>query len=398
MSEARPIILYVDDEAANRVVFEQSFSKRFPVLTVGSPREALEVMAARPVAVCVTDQRMPGMTGNELLEQVKELYPHVVRIVVTAYDCLDDILRAVNDGLVARYIVKPWRRGELEKVLAWSLEAYELGHQSSELQLRIIEVERLVTLGTLGAGVLHDIGQPVSYLTTNVERLAQLAPSAAALKRLVDDHGRGLAQEDQRNLVDLSDELPDIVEEMTHGLDLVREIMAGMRELLSPRGPRERPEAEPLSAIRYARSACRHAAVLARARIDYEGPDELPRVRLDSAALTQVLINLLSNAVQAVDGRPDGAGRVLISASVDGEVVRFTVRDNGRGMTPEVLANVGKPFFTTKSGGTGLGLAQCRRLVEGGGGEFEIESGVGVGTTVRFTVRCASITPAAPAA
>lgn len=389
MSEERPIILYVDDEASNRLVFDQTFSKRFPVLSVASPGEALEVLAARPVAVCVADQRMPEMTGNELLARVKDLYPHVVRIILTAYDSLDDILRAVNSGLVARYIVKPWRRIDLEQVLAWALEAHQLGQQSSELQLRLIEVERLVTLGTLGAGVLHDIGQPVSYLTTNVERLSQLAPSAPSLARLVEERGASLPDEHRRNLADLAEELPDVVDEMMHGVELIREIMTSMRELLAPRRPKERAEADPRPAIRYATSACRHAAVLARARVEYDGPEELPRVAVGSAALTQVLINLLSNAVQAVDGRPGGDGLVIVLARVEGGAVHLEVRDNGRGMAPDLLTHVGKPFFTTRSGGTGLGLAQVRRIIEGAGGDFMVDSVQGRGTTVRVSVPCA---------
>src|SRR6476659_1984512 len=97
------LVLYVDDERANRIVFEQSFNKKFRIKSVDSGEAALAVIAEEPVAVLVTDQRMPGMSGDELLVRFKSLSPDTIRIVVTAYSDLDPILRAVNEGLVVRY-------------------------------------------------------------------------------------------------------------------------------------------------------------------------------------------------------------------------------------------------------------------------------------------------------
>ncbi|HEU4732468.1 MAG TPA: response regulator, partial [Kofleriaceae bacterium] len=118
-----PIVLYVDDERGNRVVFEQSLSAEFNVVTAQSAAEALELLDHHDVAVIVSDMRMPSMTGDELLRIVKERYPQVIRMVVTAYADVEPILRAINEGLVARYIVKPWIRTELVQVLRWAIEA-----------------------------------------------------------------------------------------------------------------------------------------------------------------------------------------------------------------------------------------------------------------------------------
>ncbi len=123
------LIIYVDDERPNRIVFEQSFGARFNLRTLGSPKEALEVLRNETVAVLITDQRMPEMSGHELLMRVKQLYRETIRVVITAYSDLDPILSAVNEGLVARYIIKPWDRAEVEEILLWSLEAFSLGRQ-----------------------------------------------------------------------------------------------------------------------------------------------------------------------------------------------------------------------------------------------------------------------------
>lgn len=121
---ARPLVLYVDDERANRVVFEQSLGADFRIQSVADATAALAVLDTQEVAVLVTDMRMPGMSGEELLRIAKERKPSTIRMVVTAYADVDPILRAINEGLVARYIIKPWIRAELVQVLRWAIEAW----------------------------------------------------------------------------------------------------------------------------------------------------------------------------------------------------------------------------------------------------------------------------------
>jgi signal transduction histidine kinase len=111
----------------------------------------------------------------------------------------------------------------------------------------------------------------------------------------------------------------------------------------------------------------------------------LPRVHAPTSQLLQVLINVVRNAVEAV-ARKDTGGRVDIQAAEKGNEICFVVRDDGPGMTAEVLAKVGTPFFTTRTEGTGLGIAQVRRIVGSFGGTFLIESVVGKGTTVTFSI------------
>jgi two-component system sporulation sensor kinase A/two-component system, sporulation sensor kinase E len=138
--------------------------------------------------------------------------------------------------------------------------------------------------------------------------------------------------------------------------------------------------------IHYAIGVCRETAVRARGRLIYEGPASLPKLRIGSTELTQVLINVTANAAEALLARNKSGGRVAISATDLGASVQLTVDDNGKGMSAEVLRKVGTPFFSTRPEGTGLGVTQCRRLVEGAGGTFRIDSVEGQGTTVTFTL------------
>jgi len=124
----------------------------------------------------------------------------------------------------------------------------------------------------------------------------------------------------------------------------------------------------------------------------YDGPDTLPPVRISSTELTQVLINLVTNAAQALGEHGVSGGNVVVSAETSFDQISFAISDTGVGMPRDVLERIGTPFFTTKTKGTGLGIAQCQRLVGKAGGQFLVASEPGKGTKVTFTL------PVAPTA
>ncbi len=386
MTVMRPLILYVDDEHANRLVFEQSFGKRFRVKTVESGAAALEVLKSDQVAVVVTDQRMPEMSGHELLVRCKAQYPDVVRVVITAYTDFDAILAAINEGLVARYLIKPWNRAELEEILSWGLAAFELGRQDSTLQLRLLQTERLATIGTLAAAVLHDLNQPLVNLLTNSQRTVELSAAAPVIARWLAGAVTRLSEAERARAGELASELPEVADEMVQSCNMLREITGSLRRFLQPGPmvPGSSPSTDALPIIRYAIRVSQDLSVQARARVRYEGPVELPPVRIGATELSQVLINVVANAAQALIKPARSGGQVTVHAREDGAVVRFVVEDNGPGMSAAILAKVGTPFFSTRDEGTGLGISQCRRLIGQAGGELEITSAEGRGTQVSF--------------
>jgi signal transduction histidine kinase len=133
-------------------------------------------------------------------------------------------------------------------------------------------------------------------------------------------------------------------------------------------------------------TVCHELVLKVSASIDYHGPTALPPVRISPTELTQVLINLIANSSQAVAARGGPDGNIDISARRDDTMLELEIRDNGIGMSPEVLARIGTPFFTTRATGTGLGIAQCQRLISIAGGRLRIDSVSGVGTTVMITL------------
>lgn len=385
MAVTEPLVLYVDDERANRVVFEQTFLRRFRVRCVESAQQALDVLASEPVAVLVTDQRMPGMSGGELLARVKVLSPDTIRIIITAYADLDPILKAVNEGLVVRYIIKPWNRVELEETLSWALEMYAVGCVSSAIQLRLIQTERVLTLGQVAATVLHDLYQPLTCIVYGATELVELASLAPLLSR-VTQPGPSLDVAERDQLTELARALPEIAGEVKQRAAFMLDVLDQLRRFMKKDAvPTEVRDVDPVPIVTLAVSMCREGATLAGCSVAVEVPKNLPRVRATTSEALQILMNLLRNAQQSLEQK-SGGGRVVIEAVERHDDVRFVVRDDGAGMSAEVLAKLGTPFFTTRELGTGLGIAQVRRLVGRIGGSIEIESTEGKGTTVAFTI------------
>lgn len=380
------LILYVDDEWQNRVVFEKGFANKFRVRTVSSGAEALEVMKTEPVAVVVADQRMPAMSGNDLLLRVKTSWPDVIRVIVTAYGDLDPILRAVNEGLVHRYVVKPWVRSEFETVLAWAVEAYALGKEQSNLQLRLLSTERLITIGSIASAVFHDMGQAVSNAANNVKRLEQHAEAATSLQELLRAQATNVPDPQRTRLLELAEELPGLVADMRDDVERIDGLRSSMRRLLKPTPEDDsRVVSNPATVVDFVLRVFRQMAH-ANLQLVYDGPEKLPAVKIGPTELYQVFINLVANAVQSFGAHAAHGSLVAIHAVDEGERVRFVVQDNGCGMTPEVLSSAGVLFYTTKKEGAGLGLANCKRIVGARRGELTLDSKPGEGTRATFTL------------
>ncbi len=131
-------ILVVDDEADNLDAFRFNFKKAFQILTAGGGEEALGILKEQDIAVIVTDQRMPKMSGLELLKAARSVRPDAVGIILTAYTDVEVLIEAISLGQVYRYITKPWDGKEVRGVLQQALERYQLVHENRRLtdQLR----------------------------------------------------------------------------------------------------------------------------------------------------------------------------------------------------------------------------------------------------------------------
>ena len=126
-------VLYVDDEPDNLRIFELTFRSEFTVLTATSAEEGLRLLNENPVAVVLSDQRMPVVSGVEFLSRVRELDPSTIRVLVTAYGDAEILGDAINDGSIYRYIPKPWDPNDMRLTVRRAIETYALERERGAL-------------------------------------------------------------------------------------------------------------------------------------------------------------------------------------------------------------------------------------------------------------------------
>ncbi|WP_345229925.1 response regulator [Olivibacter ginsenosidimutans] len=133
------VVLYIDDEENNLRSFKAAFRRKYSVHTALSGEEGLAILQDHQVHVIITDQRMPNMTGVELLEKVKINYPDPIRILLTGYTDMSAVVDAINKGKIYHYLTKPWKESELEHVInkAYDIYTERLQLMASNEQLTI---------------------------------------------------------------------------------------------------------------------------------------------------------------------------------------------------------------------------------------------------------------------
>jgi PAS domain S-box-containing protein len=239
--------------------------------------------------------------------------------------------------------------------------------------------QRLAALGTLAAGIVHELNNPLTFVLSNVELVAE------SLRRLRDAPPGS----------DGWDEAAQALDDALEGAERMRVILRDLRTLARP-DDRGEGAADVRGLLEYA-AAVASSEIRPRARLVWEVGD-VPPVRGGEGRLGQVLVNLLVNAAHATpEGDPEGhVIRLSAARRADGKVA-IAVQDGGAGIAPENLARVFDPFFTTKpvGVGTGLGLWVCQSIVTAAGGAIEVESELGRGSTFRVILPAAEGAPCA---
>lgn len=132
-------VLYVDDEIHNLISFNATFRKDYRILTAKDGPEALELLRSNEVHVVLSDQRMPGITGVQLLEKVKSEFPGTIRMIITGYSDIDAVIDAINKGGVFRYITKPWDEREMRMTINNARQLFGLQEENIVSQFETLK-------------------------------------------------------------------------------------------------------------------------------------------------------------------------------------------------------------------------------------------------------------------
>ncbi len=227
-----------------------------------------------------------------------------------------------------------------------------------QTQAENVESERLRAIMLLAAGVAHEIGNPLNSLSIHLQLLR---------RDLAELGGAKGAQE-----------LVEVCEREVRRLDgIVREFLHAVRPV-----PLELESADLAEVVRDTLEFLRHEIADRGVRVELDETADLPSVRVDRQQMRQAFFNIVKNAVEAMPG----GGRLRISFAVGDRSVAVSFLDEGRGIRAQDLSRIFDPYFTTKAGGTGLGMMIVQRIVRDHGGEIEIRSEEGRGTAVLISL------------
>jgi two-component system sensor histidine kinase/response regulator len=355
-------VLFVDDEPENLAVFEAACAGRFSVLTATTGVEALEIMRSTDVAVLLADQRMPVMSGLELLEHARRRFPEVVRMLVTAYSDLQTAVGAINRGQVRRYLKKPWDHDELISTLSEAVEYHEMRSKLSALERRLVETERVYSLGVISAGLARELRAPVSSICASVAR-------ARSLLRPVADS----LSTDTRAQAALKAQLVDADEELAEAEMASKRVLDVARGVEIPNGPCARETVDASEVLRLSlRLMQNELKVLSSIEIDHR---PVPLVAGSTAQLGQVVLNLLLNALDSMSGLPRARRKLVVRLFFDEPWVRLEFADSGPPLSDDFGKQTFDPFGRTRGPrGFGLGLAISKTIVEEVGGRLEADN------------------------
>jgi signal transduction histidine kinase len=242
--------------------------------------------------------------------------------------------------------------GDLGRNFNHMVEQLRESHEEIERlhRTQMSRAEHLATLGELATGLAHEIRNPLAGIAGVIEIISRDLPASSPARAVIK-------------------EVPQEIARINH-------IVTDLLQTARPHPPRVRKSDLNIT-VEHAVMLGRQQALAKGVHIELYKDPSLPEVEHDSDQIHQVLLNLLLNALQAIDDN----GSVKVSVRAQGSAAFVEVTDNGRGIAPKHLPNIFRPFYTTKGDGTGLGLSLARRIVEDHHGRIDVTSTVSQGTT-----------------
>lgn len=336
---------------------------------VQTAREMRSALESSRFEIVLSDYSLPQFSGLEALGLLKSAAVDVPFILISGTVGEEAAVGAMRSG-AHDYVLKQ-SLARLCPAIERELREAALRADKRNMQEQLLISDRMASVGTLAAGVAHEINNPLAAIVANLELMWRDLSSVAQ------------AHEIKEVLRDVFEELQDARE----SADRLRHIVRDLK--LFSRSPNEEQKGAVdvhrliESSLRMAYNEIRHRARLIK---DYSA---VARVMANEARLGQVFLNLIVNAAQAIrEGDADNQQiRVTTRLDVAGRVV-VEIKDTGSGIAPENLTRIFDAFFTTKpvGVGTGLGLSICHRIVSNLGGELQVESELGKGSTFRVVL------------
>ncbi len=378
-------ILFVDDEEKVLRSLKRGFlDEPHKTVFADSGKKALGILAHEEVHVIVTDMRMPEMSGLELLEIVKEKYPHIIRMILSGYTEITTLLAAINRGQIFRFITKPWKlEDEFKSIIQQAIDYYnlrterdrlldELNRYNRELEEKVqkrseqlLAMTKQAEIGKHASQIVHNLNAPLQGVLGFLELIDKSLPrDNRGVEKLVRYTGQALSslQELKQMVTDILRQAPSQGTEEIENVDINEVIKAELDFF----------EINPFFKDRIRKTV----------RLD----ENLPKIAGHSVHFKQIVNNLLTNAIDAMV--ESNGTQLFVKTYCRGADIVIDITDTGGGIRPEHLGEIFSPDFSTKpvGKGTGLGLASVKEMTEAYGGRVDVNSVRGQGSQFSITI------------
>ena len=375
----QPRILIADDEPDMLKYLKSQLGVRFQVIEAVDGQQAVEKASQFLPDVIVCDMMMPERNGLEVCRELRERTStrSIPILLLTARADEETKLAALSAG-ANDFITKPFSTTELSVRLKNLFDAYNLQQelarqnqileatidQLKETEVQLVHSEKLASLGRMSAGIIHEINNPLNFAKTAHYVLRIMTESLSANEKK---------------------EFREVLEDMGEGINRISSIVSDLRTFTQP----HLTQLEKVSVNEVVNSALR---LLSnewenKVRVEKEIPEH-QTIWANRNQITQVMVNLLQNALHALEKKhcSESGATIWIRGIEENDESLIIVRDNGEGITAENLQKIFDPFFTTKDvgEGMGLGLSICYRIMKQHGGRIQVESERG--TYAEFTL------------
>lgn len=349
----RPRVLVAEDEPALRRILVDQLAD-YEVLEAVDGIEALALARRYRPDVVLLDWMMPGADGLEVCRALRadEVLKVTPVVLLTGRNDEESKLEALGAG-VNEFVSKPFSFLELQHRIRNMVNMARDQRELAASRELLVKSEKLSSLGELSAGIMHEINNPLNYSITGLHALKMMTIS-------LDE--------------DLQKEFTEVVDDIDEGLSRVSQIAHDLRTFAKM----GQVAMERVNLSKVVRMSERLIADRLR-KVEYQSRvEEDLYVHASAGQLSQVLVNLLVNAVDALEeqGRLPGQRLLRLTAERKAEGIYLSVSDNGCGILPEIRSRLFDPFFSTKAEGKGmgLGLSVCYRILEAHGARLEVDS------------------------
>jgi len=404
-------LLFVDDNPVNRQLLRKMLCAEYTqVLEAKDGRECLEILNQHTVDLLLLDLNMPELSGFEVLEQLKQApqdhSPAV--IVVSSHKDPSTISQALNAG-AADYVTTPYHREELlarintqlllrDREIHLELLVQKRSKQLSnthkqlqQAQRQLIHADKMASLGQLAAGVAHEINNPIGFIRSNLYSLQDYLKDITDFLRFSKQSFEGMSDESKAqaglalykklDLEYISGDIEQLMQDSLQGTDQVKQIVTDLKGYSHPLQHQwKKTDIHDIigSSLNIVANQLKY-----KIRLEKIFQQDLPEVNCINSQISQVLVNLLVNAEQAIEGQGTVTITTRLQKSAGKQVyIDISVADTGAGIAPDQLDKIFDPFFTTKAigQGSGLGLSISYNIANGHNGHISVLSELGKGT------------------